>query len=109
MTFHVYFRAICLAVIALVSVLSIDASAQDKEYTIKVLPPGGPAPRMPDGHPDLSGHWFPNGAGQGVSGRFSVDPAALRTFDSKVTPEEPPVFQTWALEKIKAMTPTELE
>ena len=52
---------------------------------------------------------FPNGAGQGVSGRFGVDPAALGTFDPKVTPEEKPVFQPWALAKIKAMTPTELE
>jgi hypothetical protein len=78
-------------------VLSAPAGAQDKEYTIKVLPPGGPAPRLADGHPDLTGHWFPNGAGQGVSGRFGVDPAALGTFDSKKTPEERPVFQPWAL------------
>ena len=60
------------------------------EYTIKPLPPGGPAPRLADGHPDLTGHWFPNGAGQGVSGRFGVDPAATGTFDPKVTPEERP-------------------
>jgi hypothetical protein len=79
------------------------------EYTIKVMPPGGPPPRLADGHPDLSGHWLPNSAGQGVSGRYSVDPAATRQFDPKVTPEERPSFQPWALEKIKSMTPTELE
>jgi hypothetical protein len=90
-------------------VLSGGAAAQTSEYTIKVLPPGGPAPRLADGHPDLSGHWFPNGAGQGVSGRYGVDPAALGAFDSKATPEERPVFQPSALAKIQSMTATELE
>jgi len=90
-------------------VLVVPAAAQNTQYTIKVLPPGGPAPRLADGHPDLSGHWFPNGAGQGVSGRYGVDPAALGTSDPKGAPEEKPVFQPWALAKIKAMTPTELE
>jgi hypothetical protein len=89
------------------------AQGQEKdkstEYAIKVMPPGGPAPRLGDGHPDFSGQWFPNGAGQGVSGRFGVDPAALGTFDRKLTPEERPSFQPWAAAKIKAMTPTELE
>jgi hypothetical protein len=84
-------------------------AAQDTQYKIRPLPPGGPAPRLPDGHVDFSGQWFPNGAGQGVSGRFGVDPAAVPQFDPKVTPEERPAFQPWALEKIKAMTPTELE
>jgi len=79
------------------------------EYTIKVMSPGGPAPRLADGHPDFSGHWLPNSAGQGVSGRYGVDPAATRQFDPKVTPEERPSFQPWALEKIKSMTSTELE
>jgi hypothetical protein len=84
-------------------------AAQDTQYKIGVLPAGGPAPRLADGHPDLSGQWFPNLAGQGVSGRFGVDPAATRQFDPKVTPEERPAFQPWALARIKAMTPTELE
>ena len=99
----------CIAATTLWCLLSVPAGAQDKEYAIKVLPPGGPAPRLADGHPDLSGHWFPNGAGQGVSGRFGVDPAATGTYDPKATPEERPVFQSWASEKIAAMTPTELE
>src|SRR6476660_2232343 len=98
-----------IAALTVCCVLSLKAGAQEPQYSIKVMPPGGAAPRLADGHPDLSGHWFPNGAGQGVSGRFGVDPAALRTFDPKVTPEEPPAFQPWALAKIKAMTPTELE
>jgi hypothetical protein len=89
--------------------LAIPVAAQDTQYTIKAMSPGGPAPRLADGHPDLSGQWFPNGAGQGVSGRFGVDPAARGQFDPKRTPEERPQFQPWALAKIKAMTPTELE
>ena len=79
------------------------------KYDITVMPPGGPTPRLADGHPDFSGQWFPNSAGQGVSGRFGVDPAAVRQFDPKATPEERPAFQPWALDKIKSMTPTELE
>src|SRR6185369_10325864 len=99
-----------LLALLLLCVLLPNASSQQKEeYTIKPLPPGGPAPRLPDGHPDFSGHWFPNGAGQGVSGRFGVDPAAIPTFDAKVTPEERPAFKPAALARIKAMTQTELE
>ena len=99
----------CLGAISLLDARSVTIRAQNTEYTIKVMPPGGPAPRLPDGHPDLTGHWFPNGAGQGVSGRFGVDPAAMGTFDAKASPEEKPAFQPWAQAKIKAMTPTELE
>jgi hypothetical protein len=83
--------------------------AAEATYEVGLLPPGGPPPRLENGRPDLTGHWFPNGAGQGVSGRFGVDPAALGTFDPSITPEEPPVFQPWARERIESMTPLELE
>jgi hypothetical protein len=99
----------CVLTLTLVYVLSLSAGAQDKEYAIKVMPPGGPPPRLPDGHPDFSGHWLPNSAGQGLTGRLGVDPAARAQFDPKVTPEEPLMLQPWALAKIKAMTPTEIE
>jgi hypothetical protein len=89
--------------------LVVALAAQNSTYKIGVMPPGGPAPRLADGHVDFSGQWFPNGAGQGVSGRFGVDPAAIRQFDPKVTPEAPPAFTPSALARIKAMTPTELE
>lgn len=109
MNVHLRYGVACSAALTLWCVLSLPVGAQNTEYTIKPLPPGGPAPRLADGHPDLSGHWLPNGAGQGISGRFGVDPAARGQFDPKVTPEEPPSFQPWALAKIKSMTPTELE
>ena len=103
------------ALLAVAIVVGEASFAQDRqgdtvtEYAITVVPAGGPAPRLANGKPDLSGLWLPNSAGQGVSGRFGVDPAARRQFDPEVTPEEPPSFQPWAAERIAAMTPLELE
>src|SRR5947209_9480788 len=57
------------------------------------LPPGGPAPRTADGHPDLSGRWYPNGAGRMLQVAYPVDPVVFRQFDAKATPEEPPSFK----------------
>src|SRR5262245_54526946 len=106
--------ALVSAIVASAVIVRLDAQgaqppAQPPKYEITLMPPGGPTPRLADGHPDVTGQWFPNGAGQGVSGRYGVDPAAVRQFDPAATPEERPVFQQWALDKIKSMTPTELE
>jgi hypothetical protein len=111
MTLRLRFSVACAAALMLVFVFSLSAGAQQDgpPYAINPLPPGGPAPRLADGHVDFSGHWLPNGAGQGVSGRFGVNPTARGQFDPKVTPEERPVLQQWALDKIKSMTPTEVE
>jgi hypothetical protein len=73
---------------------------------IHKLPPGGPAPRLADGHPDLSGVWFPNSAGEALNaarlvGDDPVDPDARRQFDPKVTPEEKPSFLPEAAARIK--------
>lgn len=84
-------------------------SAQDEEYLITVMSPGGPAPRLANGKPDFTGMWLPNSAGQGVSGRFGVDPAARRQFDPAVTPELPPQFLPEARERIDSMSEIELE
>src|SRR5580692_12961036 len=65
------------------------------------LPPGGAAPRTADGHPDLSGVWFPNSAGREVQRAYPIDPAARRQFDPKVTPEEKPVVIAGSQDKLK--------
>jgi len=57
------------------------------------LPPGGPAPRLADGHVDLTGRWYPNAAGRMLQFAYPIDPAAMRQFDPKATPEEPPSFK----------------
>ena len=44
--------------IALALVFSVITSAQNTQYAITVLPPGGPAPRLSDGHPDFSDHKY---------------------------------------------------
>src|SRR5260370_16598211 len=55
--------------------------------------PGGPAPRMADGHPDLTGRWYPNGAGRMLQVAYPIDPVVFRQFDAKATPEEPLSFK----------------
>jgi len=63
------------------------------------LPPGGPAPRMADGHVDLSGVWFAGTIGRASA--WSVDR------DRGGANDEPVPFQPWAAEKIKNMTAVE--
>ena len=76
--------------------------AQPAKSKQQPLPPGGPAPRTADGHPDLSGVWF-----GGTVGGFTYNPALRRQFDPKA--EQPPQFQPWAEAKIKSMTQTDFE
>jgi hypothetical protein len=66
---------------------------------------------MTDGHPDLTGTWWPNRTGipHVENRRVPIDPAALRQFDPAKTPEPPPVFQPWAQEKMKAESATQRE
>jgi hypothetical protein len=62
------------------------------------LPPGGPPPRMADGHVDLSGVWFAGPTGK--ANAWSVVP-------DEPLEEGPIPFQPWAAEKIKSMSRTE--
>ena len=62
-------------------------------YELKVLPPGGPAPRMADGHPDLTGRWYPNAGGKMLQAAYPVDPAVFNQYDAKVTPELRPSYK----------------
>jgi hypothetical protein len=84
------------------------AAAQEKKPFIEArgsvkpvpLPPGGPAPRMSDGHVDLSGVWFSGPTGK--ANAWSVVPdTPLR--------EDPVPFQPAAAAKIRGMSRTERE
>jgi hypothetical protein len=106
------FRIGCSVVATLLASLlfSMPSAAQEKseggsgKSGGRPIPKGGPAPKSSDGHPDLSGVWFP-----GSAGGFTFNASLRKQFDPKVTPEEPPPFQPWAEAKIKAMTKTDFE
>jgi len=72
---------------------------------VHILPPGGPAPRTPDGHPDLSGRWYPNYAGRMLQGAYRIDESIMRQFDPAKTPQENPVFRADAVDKYLHPTP----
>jgi hypothetical protein len=60
---------------------------------VHALPPGGPAPRLADGHVDLTGRWYPDAAGKMLQVAYPLDPAAFQQFDPKKTPEVAAVFK----------------
>ena len=108
--------AITAGLLTLLCMACVNARAQNEAkqktadaYAKKAsqpLPDGGPAPRLSDGHPDLSGHWYVGLLGKEDAtlngGGFGGDPLQ-RPFDPKVTPEEKPSFQPWAAAKIKEL------
>jgi len=105
-------RTYVLAVVALGFIIG-PAFAQDVKVPEKTsagsetwhpLPPGGATPRTADGHPDLSGVWFPNSAGRQVQAAYPIDRAAKRQFDPVATPEDKPLFKAGAQEKLKKPT-----
>lgn len=105
-------RSYFVAAVLFLGILSLASAGLAQEGTgsqggkakPQPVPEGGPAPRTADGHPDLSGVWFP-----GRAGGHTDSPALRRQFDPKVTPEEPPPFQPAAAAKVKAMTQTDYE
>lgn len=72
---------------------------------VKILPPGGPSPRSADGHPDLTGRYYPNQAGRMIQGAYRIDQSITRQFDPAKTPQENPVFRPEASEKYQHPTP----
>jgi hypothetical protein len=65
------------------------------------------APRMPDGHPDLSGVWWP-GRDVPLAPLTSTPPARLDAAASPAAPRQRPpsfasLYQPWALEKAKTL------
>lgn len=60
---------------------------------VRVLPNGGPVPRTADGHPDLTGRYYPNKAGRMLQGGYRLGDAVMAQYDPKVTPQENPVFR----------------
>jgi hypothetical protein len=94
-------------ILTAVCLVSPAAFAQDKPFieargsVVPVrLAPGGPPPRLADGHVDLSGVWFPGPTGK--ANAWSVVP------DERVK-EDPVPFQPWAEAKVKNMSRTEVE
>lgn len=72
---------------------------------VHILPPGSPTPRTPDGHPDLTGRYYPNHAGRMIEGAYPVDRSITRQYDPAVTPQENPVFRPDVAAKYKEPTP----
>ena len=72
---------------------------------VKILPPGGPAPRAPDGHPDLTGRYYPNHGGRMLQGAYPISRTITEQYDPKVTPQVNPIFRPDVAGKYKEATP----
>jgi hypothetical protein len=72
---------------------------------VHILPPGGPAPRAADGHPDLTGRYYPNRAGRMLESAYRIDRSITQQFDPNVTPQVNPVFRPDVAAKYNEATP----
>jgi hypothetical protein len=72
---------------------------------VKILEPGAATPRTADGHPDLSGRYYPNHAGRMLQGAYRIPEPIMRQYDPVKTPQENPVFRPDAIEKYMHPTP----
>ena len=69
----------------------------DPGLNTSLLPPGGPTPRTADGHPNLTGRYYPNGLGRMIGSytpfRSQFDPSTRGIFAADTPPQEEPVFR----------------
>jgi hypothetical protein len=72
---------------------------------VHALPPGGPPPRLADGHVDLSGRYYPNKAGRMLEGSYPIDPAARGAGVPGTAREQAPVFKPGMAAKYKSPVP----
>jgi hypothetical protein len=59
---------------------------------LRKLEPGGPVPRTADGHPDLSGRYYPNHAGRMLQGGYQIDPSIYSHVEPGAPPQEREVY-----------------
>ena len=72
---------------------------------VHILEPGGPAPRTPDGHPDLTGRYYPNRAGRMLQVAYQIDQSIMTQYDAVKTPQENPVFRPETADKYQRPDP----
>lgn len=96
--------AVVIAIVSLALMSATPASAQSANGGAATAAPAGPALRMPDGHPDLSGVWWPGrdlnpqtSTAQYAPGRDEgTSIVGERSFGS--------LYQPWAMEKAKTLS-----
>jgi hypothetical protein len=88
------------------AVAAIPKGFYDPHLNTHLLPPGGTAARMSDGHPDLTGRYYPNGAGRMVGaytpGGVDLDAANVLPPGAK---QVNPVFRPETKDKYQFPTP----
>ncbi len=81
----------------------------DPGLNTKLLPEGGPTPRMADGHPDLSGRYYPNGLGRMIGSytpfQDKLDPDATGIYSPGTPTQVEPVFRPETESKYQYPTP----
>jgi hypothetical protein len=90
-------------------ILSVAAAAQEKKTYVDAigntkptpLPPGGPTPRLADGHVDLGGVWFSGNSGRTLAWTTEASDEPRR--------EDPVPFRPEFAAKLKAMSRTEIQ
>ncbi len=69
---------------------------------VKVLPNGGLVPRTADGHPDLTGRYYPNRAGRMIQFGYQLSDDVLMQYDRTVTPWGEIPFRPGTREKYRS-------